>query len=344
MPPRVALIDANVFFAPRMRDLVMHLHAEELINVHWTREIESEWTRNVVVKQEADAEGIQACLTGMRDAVPGWEVTGYSKHVGKFEAVDAKDRHVAAAAYKLSLDDWPGQAVALVTKNVKDFPAKAFAGTEVTESEPERAGRELPSPHTEVASGTLRGHTSRTTGFLGVFPLMHWWRNTHAYDATTLVELVVHEVSGRQGPEPESCCIVLCDELHEHFGQPVTQLASAPAQVHGLHDTDSPASVVQRRGNTLFVARSHSAARHSPKPARERLVREAHVRATREMPQQAAGFYAHRVSGGRIDSHLGQLLQECPSLQYGPSSFVWSGHCGRASPFNAVPACTGFGQ
>lgn len=132
MPPRVALIDANVFFAPRMRDLVMHLHAEELINVHWTREIESEWTRNVVVKQEADAVGIQECLTGMRDAVPGWEVTGYSKHAGKFEAVDAKDRHVAAAAYKLSLDDWPGQPVALVTKNVKDFPGKAFAGTEVT--------------------------------------------------------------------------------------------------------------------------------------------------------------------------------------------------------------------
>lgn len=153
VPPRVVLIDANVFFAPRMRDLVMHLHADELINVHWTREIESEWTRNIVAKQGADGEAIQACLEGMRDAVPGWEVTGYSKHVDKFQAVDAKDRHVAAAAYKLSLDDWPGQAVALVTKNVKDFPAKAFGETEVTRfslgayvdalhaAEPERVAR-----------------------------------------------------------------------------------------------------------------------------------------------------------------------------------------------------------
>lgn len=132
VPPRVVLIDANVFFAPRMRDLVMHLHAAELINVQWTPEIESEWTRNVVKKQDADAEGIQDCLRGMRDAVPGWEVTGYRKHIDRFEAVDAKDRHVAAAAYKLSLDDWPGQPVALVTKNVKDFPAKAFEGTQVT--------------------------------------------------------------------------------------------------------------------------------------------------------------------------------------------------------------------
>jgi hypothetical protein len=132
VPPRVVLIDANVFFAPRVRDLVMHLHADEVINVHWTRDIEFEWTRNVIAKQAADADGIRACLEGMRDAVPGWEVTGFSKHIDKFDAVHAQDRHVAAAAYKLSLDDWPGQAVALVTKNVKHFPAKAFVGTEVT--------------------------------------------------------------------------------------------------------------------------------------------------------------------------------------------------------------------
>lgn len=130
--PRIVLVDANVFFGPRVRDLVMHLHAEELINVHWTKEIEAEWTRNVVAKQGADAEDIQACLRGMRDAVDGWEVTGYGKHKTKFEAVDPKDHHVAAAAYKLSLDDWPGQDVALVTKNVKDFPQRAFVGTHVT--------------------------------------------------------------------------------------------------------------------------------------------------------------------------------------------------------------------
>lgn len=131
-PPRVVLIDANVFFAPRMRDLVLHLHADELINVQWTKQIEAEWTRNVVSKQDADANGIQACLRGMREAVDGWEVTGYAKHIPKFEAVEVNDRHVAAAAYKLSLDDWPGQPVALVTKNVRDFPAHAFSDTEVT--------------------------------------------------------------------------------------------------------------------------------------------------------------------------------------------------------------------
>ena len=115
-----------------MRDLFMHLHAADVIYVHWTKEIEAEWTRNVVAKQDADPAGIDACLRGMRDAVEGWEVTGYEKHLDKFPAVDPKDHHVAAAAYKLSLADWPGQKVALVTRNVKDFPQHAFEDTEVT--------------------------------------------------------------------------------------------------------------------------------------------------------------------------------------------------------------------
>ena len=130
--PRIVLVDANVFFAPRMRDLFMLLHEAEVLYVHWTKEIESEWTRNVIAKQGAERSGIMACLKGMRDAAEGWEVAGYSKFENMFELVDAKDRHVAAAAHKLTQDDWPGQPVALITKNVKDFPQAAFKNTQVT--------------------------------------------------------------------------------------------------------------------------------------------------------------------------------------------------------------------
>ena len=67
--PRIVLVDANVFFAPRMRDLFMHLHEAEVIYVHWTKAIEEEWARNVVAKQNADPAAIQACVMGMRDAL-----------------------------------------------------------------------------------------------------------------------------------------------------------------------------------------------------------------------------------------------------------------------------------
>ena len=67
---------------------------------------------------------------GMRDAAEGWEVAAYERYVARFDSVDEKDRHVAAAAFKLSLAVWPGRKVALVTNNVKDFPAQVFDGTE----------------------------------------------------------------------------------------------------------------------------------------------------------------------------------------------------------------------
>ena len=127
---RIVLVDANVFFSPRMRDLFMHLHEAEVIYVHWTKAIEEEWARNVVAKQNADPAAIRACLMGMRDAAEGWEVAAYERYVARFDSVDEKDRHVAAAAFKLSLAVWPGRKVALVTKNVKDFPARVFDGTE----------------------------------------------------------------------------------------------------------------------------------------------------------------------------------------------------------------------
>ena len=64
-----------------MRDLVMQLRELEIIQIHWTKTIEDEWTRNVVEKHGADPEGIQSCLEGMRDATDGdWEVRGYERY------------------------------------------------------------------------------------------------------------------------------------------------------------------------------------------------------------------------------------------------------------------------
>lgn len=110
----------------------MHLREREVIHLHWTKLIEDEWVRNVVAKQGADRRDIEDCLLGMREAAADWEVDGFERYEERFETVDPKDRHVAAAAYKLSKEEWPGQPVALVTRNVDDFPQAAFKDTEVT--------------------------------------------------------------------------------------------------------------------------------------------------------------------------------------------------------------------
>lgn len=128
--PLLVLADANVFFGPRMRDILMYLHEQEVIYLFWTTAIENEWVRNVTEKQRVDIEKIAACVAGMRKAIAGWEVTDYQKYEEQFAAVDAKDRHVAAAAYRLSLACGPKQ-VALVTNNITHFPESAFVGTKV---------------------------------------------------------------------------------------------------------------------------------------------------------------------------------------------------------------------
>jgi hypothetical protein len=151
--PRIVLVDANVFFAPRLRDLFMFLHAAELIHVHWTRDIEREWARNVIENHGVDPQAIDKCLRGMRLAVPAWEVAGYEKYEDAFQAVHEKDRHVAAAAFKLSLAEWAGQPAALVTKNVKDFPAEAFTKTQVVRIE---MAEYLDALHAEAPAQVMR--------------------------------------------------------------------------------------------------------------------------------------------------------------------------------------------
>ncbi len=134
--PRVTLLDANVLFAPRLRDLMIHLHMARVIQVHWTREIEREWTANVITKAQADPVAVRRCLEGMRAAVPGWEVADFERHMGRFETVHIKDRHVAAAAFKLATEIWPGRTIGLITKNLRDFPSRAFSATPIRRMAP----------------------------------------------------------------------------------------------------------------------------------------------------------------------------------------------------------------
>lgn len=119
--PRVVLVDANVFFSPRLRDLFMTLHAHELVVLRWMRKIEEEWTRNVVRKHAAAVDALRACVMGMHKAVPQWEVVHSEGQEWAFHDVSPNDRHVAAAAYHLATRQIPHEAVALVTSNLRDF-------------------------------------------------------------------------------------------------------------------------------------------------------------------------------------------------------------------------------
>lgn len=111
-PFRVVL-DANVLYPFTLRDTLLRAAALGLYQVHWSEEIISEATRNLIASGRMSDEQAAHLMAAMRNAFPEALVRGYESLVASMPN-DAKDRHVAAVAVKVS-------AQVIVTMNLKDF-------------------------------------------------------------------------------------------------------------------------------------------------------------------------------------------------------------------------------
>lgn len=115
-----AVLDANVLYPNLLRDILLNLAVAGLYHARWTARINDEWTRNLV-KNRPDIESkIGLLLEQVNAAVPDCLVEGYDYLIDGLALPDADDRHVLAAAIV-------GHADAIVTANLKDFPAKVMA-------------------------------------------------------------------------------------------------------------------------------------------------------------------------------------------------------------------------
>ncbi|WP_069171428.1 PIN domain-containing protein [Streptomyces griseus] len=109
------VLDTCVLFPNYLRDTLLRLAETELYEPLWSPDILAELTRNVG-ERIGDVKA-KHLVVAMADTFPESLVTGYAALVPAM-ANDPKDRHVLAAAVR-------GQAHAVVTLNVKDFPAEA---------------------------------------------------------------------------------------------------------------------------------------------------------------------------------------------------------------------------
>lgn len=111
-----ALIDANVFFGARLRSLMVHLAQSGTFRARWSDEIHREWMSKLVERRsDLSLEKLERTRQMMDAAVPDCLVTGYENLVDKLELPDPRDRHVLAAAIRVSAD-------VIVTFNLKNFP------------------------------------------------------------------------------------------------------------------------------------------------------------------------------------------------------------------------------
>lgn len=120
--PTIAVYDACVLYPAPLRSLLMYVAVEGLVQARWTGAIHEEWMRNVTRDYpditRAKAERVRDL---MNTAIPDGMVAGYENLIDSLTLPDADDRHVLAAAIHAG-------AQAIVTFNLKDFPADALAG------------------------------------------------------------------------------------------------------------------------------------------------------------------------------------------------------------------------
>ena len=112
-----AILDANVLYLNTLRNLLLSLASDGLYHVKWTTEITQEWSRNLVADRPDIASKIDRLVELVNLSVQDCLVEGYEYIIPTIELPDLNDRHVVAAAVV-------GHADAIVTFNLKDFPAE----------------------------------------------------------------------------------------------------------------------------------------------------------------------------------------------------------------------------
>lgn len=118
MPRIRVVLDACVLLPYQLADLLLRLADAELYEPLWSEAILNEVQRNLVTTFGVPPAKAMKRLNRMRSAFPNAEVTGFENLVDAM-TTDPKDRHVAAAAVR-------GNAVLIVTANIRDFPPDAL--------------------------------------------------------------------------------------------------------------------------------------------------------------------------------------------------------------------------
>lgn len=117
-----AVLDSNVLVPNVLNDVLMRLAERRLFRPLWSQAIFSEVARTVLrLRPDIPPERIAYRLRCMDATFEDARVHGWESLVPALELPDPDDRHVLAAAIR-------GGADAIVTSNVRHFPATVLAG------------------------------------------------------------------------------------------------------------------------------------------------------------------------------------------------------------------------
>lgn len=116
------VLDTCVLYPAHVRDTLLRLAERALYQVQRSDDIVEGMHRNLI-EDGFDPDSIERLIIEMATALPGASVTDYRSLIDDLTC-DPKDRHVLAAAAR-------GGAAAIVTFNIRDFPATSVEPYEV---------------------------------------------------------------------------------------------------------------------------------------------------------------------------------------------------------------------
>lgn len=122
--PFVVLLDANVMYPFRTRDVLFTFAQQGLFRARFTEQIIDEWTGSLIRNKPEMRESVLEQAAVVRNVFRECFVTGYEPLVEGLDLPDPEDRHVLAAAIKCS-------AQIIVTENQKDFPQEALEAHDI---------------------------------------------------------------------------------------------------------------------------------------------------------------------------------------------------------------------
>ena len=115
------ILDACVLYPAPLRSYLMYLASTGLFRARWSEQIHDEWIRNVLINRpDLDIKTLQRTRELMDSNVPDALVSGHESLINGLILPDSGDRHVLAAAIQ-------GHSQAIITFNLKDFPAECLA-------------------------------------------------------------------------------------------------------------------------------------------------------------------------------------------------------------------------
>jgi predicted nucleic acid-binding protein len=146
-----AVLDACVLYSAPLRDFMLRLAFNGLVDPFWSEEIHDEWTRSLLRKRAILREKLERTCREMDSHFPNACVHGHEGLIPTLQLPDPNDRHVLAVAIHAKVKY-------IVTFNLTDFPKLALLSYQVEAITPDDFVLRVIASNADVFVETVARH------------------------------------------------------------------------------------------------------------------------------------------------------------------------------------------